>query len=70
MKINISLDLEKDKEEIVEMFSDSIYDEIIDFVLALDLKIADVGFTEKLIKALAKSLESDLSKEDIKELLK
>jgi hypothetical protein len=47
--------------------------EIQDFICGIDMEIAEVGFTEKLIIRLIKSIESDLSSEEWKpyqELLK
>lgn len=47
--------------------------EIQDFICGIDMEIAEVSFTEKLIIRLIKSIESDLSSEEWKpyqELLK
>lgn len=40
------------------------HDTALDFIAEVDLAIAETGFTESLIKRLAKSLQGDLSRDD------
>ena len=44
-------------------------DYALDFVLAIDLAIADAGFTESLIKRLTASLRGDLDAKDFDKLI-
>jgi hypothetical protein len=44
-------------------------DEVLDFILAIDLAIADVGFTEQLIKRLCASIKGDLGEEEYNALI-
>ena len=43
--------------------------ELLDFIEMIDLNIAEVGFTEKLIKRLIKSLKQDLTDAELDEFI-
>lgn len=43
-------------------------DDALEAVLAIDLAIADIDFTEALIRRLAKSIRGDMSKEEFVDL--
>lgn len=45
------------------------YDEIHEFILRLDLMVADAEFTEALVKKLMTSLRKDLDRSEYDELL-
>lgn len=53
-----------DSEDIQDVLLGWDHDTAEEFILAMDIAIADAGFTESLIKRLAKSLQGDLSRED------
>ena len=42
------------------------YDEGVEFIKNIDLSFADVGFTEKVVTELIKSMKDDLSEEEWK----
>lgn len=60
MKITKTIELELD----IEDFDVLQYDEAIKIILAIDLKMADVGFTELLIVKLMESVKMDMSAEE------
>lgn len=49
-----------------ECFEDMTHEEVMEFIIQLDLARADTGFTEELIIKLAKSMKDDLSEEEWK----
>ena len=63
MDMNISLNV--DVEDLIEsLYNERNYEDLIDIVLKLDLRIADCSFTEKLIKGLFESLEGDMTRKE------
>jgi hypothetical protein len=50
-------------EDISDAFAALPNEEALAVILRLDLRVADVGFTEELVKALLKSLKGDLREE-------
>ena len=57
--MRISFDLTAD--DIAESFLDMRQDELIELILATDLRIAESDFTETLIKRLVLSIRGDLN---------
>lgn len=47
-----------------ELISELTRDETMDFICAIDLSYSDVGFTDKLIMRLIRSIKNDLSSEE------
>ena len=52
--------------EPMDILQELSYEEAEDFICAVDLAFADVGFTENVIKKLIKSMKDDLSEEEWK----
>ncbi len=52
--------------EPMDILQQMSYEEGEDFICAIDLAFADVGFTENVIKKLIKSIKDDLSKDEWK----
>lgn len=67
--MNLELTLNLSVDDFVMAICRNTNKEIIDAILAIDLRLADVGFTVELIKRLKKSLLSDLDKEEIEQFL-
>ena len=59
----IDLDIRVSTDELIDSLRYLQYEDLIDFISKLDLMIADVGFTENLIKVLVKSMKAD--KDDV-----
>ena len=62
MKFSVTTTI--DVEDIQDSIADWDNDTTLEFILAMDLAVADAGFSELLIKRLTKSLQGDLSRED------
>lgn len=54
--------------ELQDAIIQSDRDDALEAILAIDLAIADIDFTESLIRRLAKSVRNDMSKEDFVDL--
>lgn len=70
---NLQINLEVSLEDIVDGIVFLDYNKILKFVKDIDLRVADVGFTENLIILLVRSFKNDLNdleKEMLLEVLK
>lgn len=66
MYLNMMVDRDSVMESILERRNN---DDILDFILKLDLRIAEVDFTQILIQKLVESLTIDLTKDELTEWL-
>lgn len=66
----LQLDTTTDADELISALMSNSKNELIQFIVELDIRVAEVDFTIELVKSLLKSLETDLTKKEIKELLK
>ena len=53
-----------------DILLDAPRDELLSFILDLDLEVAEVDFSVELIKSLLRSLTADLDKEDLEVICK
>lgn len=65
MKISVEIDLDQMAEEIMV----AGHEEAMRVILAIDIGIADAGFTEELIVNLWNSLRGDLEDSEVKDFL-
>ena len=57
-----------DKDHLIESILEAAeWDQVMDIILKLDLRIAEVDFTQVLIQKLVESLKTDLTKEGLTE---
>lgn len=68
--MNLELNLNLAVDDFVMAICRNTDEEIIEAILAVDLRMADVGFTVELLKRLKKSLLADLHEEEIEQLLR
>ena len=66
---NVHLTLAVDVDEISDALIHLEYDKIISVIQAIDLRVADVDFTEQLILMLVKSFKNDLTIEEKERLM-
>ncbi len=66
---NVHLTLAVDVDEISDALIHLEYDKIIYVIQAIDLRVADVDFTEQLILMLVKSFKNDLTVEEKERLM-
>lgn len=66
---NVHLTLAVDVDEISDALIHLEYDKIISVIQAIDLRVADVDFTEQLILMLVKSFKNDLTVEEKERLM-
>lgn len=63
MSYNININVTLDAYEVAN--ARQTYSELLEFMFDIDKEIADVGFTEDLIKGLIKSLRSDMTEYEL-----
>jgi len=67
MKIPLNIDINIHPHIFVESYHNN-KDELLNFIFDIDLAIAEVDFTVKLIKSLKESLRGDLPEEEVQTL--
>lgn len=65
----VSLNLSVDVDDISDSIIHLEYEQILSVIQAIDLRVADVDFTEQLILMLTKSFKNDLTVEEKERLM-
>lgn len=65
----VSLNLSVDVDDISDAIIHLEYEQILSVIQAIDLRVADVDFTEQLILMLTKSFKNDLTVEEKERLM-
>lgn len=65
----VSLNLSVDVDDISDAIIHLEYEQILSVIKAIDLRVADVDFTEQLILMLTKSFKNDLTVEEKERLM-
>lgn len=65
IKVAIQPIINLQDEDLYDMFMQLSHDDAIKLILGVDLAMSEIGFTEKLIKGLVKSLKVDKSEVEL-----